>query len=96
MSTLSGHTGFINDVAFNADGTQVATSSVDRTVRVWDAESGLQQVVLRTGDSVAAAVFDPGGSRLASVGADGLRVWTLDLDELIAIANDRVDADAER
>ena len=36
-------------------------------------------------------VFGPDGSKLASVGEDGLvHVWALDLDDLIAMATERL------
>lgn len=37
---LSGHRGGITDIAFNRDGTLIATSSQDGSARVWDAGSG--------------------------------------------------------
>jgi WD40 repeat protein/DNA-binding SARP family transcriptional activator len=87
VATLAGHTGQVIDTAFSPDGSSVATASSDGTVRVWDAESGSQTLVLRHGDVVGAVAFSPDGSKLASVSADGTaRIWALDLDDLVEIA----------
>jgi WD40 repeat protein len=89
VATLSGITGGVLDLAFNADGSQLATSSQDGTVRIWDPASGERILVLHghyTG--VFSVAFSPDGARLASVGSEGVvRVWALDLDELVAIAS---------
>jgi WD40 repeat protein len=46
---------------------------------------------LDLGATVFSVAFSPDGSRLASVGTEGIvRVWTLDLDELIEIAKDEL------
>ena len=82
----------IGDITFSPDGTTVATGHADGTVRLWNAETGAQRLVLR-GDfgRVANVVFSPNGSTLASAGDDGIvHVWALDLEDLIAIANERL------
>ncbi|CAG9986827.1 unnamed protein product [Clonostachys byssicola] len=38
--TLQGHMGTINTVAFSHDGCEIASSSYDATVRIWDTSSG--------------------------------------------------------
>lgn len=93
VATLEGHTGTLTDVAFDAGGERIATSAVDGSVRVWDARTGEQQVALRIALPVGAmgVRFTPDGRRLVTTWADGItRVWTLDLDELVGIAEDRV------
>ena len=55
-------------------------------------ETGVEQLVLRgTERRVGNVLFSPDGSKLVSVADDGIvRVWALDLDDLIAIAESRL------
>ena len=61
-------------------------------VRLWDPETGEQDLELRShGTSVQAVVLSPDGTRLASLGTDGLvRVSALALDDLISMAEQRL------
>ena len=93
VSTLDGHPGVVVDLAFDAAGEQVATAGADGSVRVWDPRTGRQKLVLRLATPVAATgvEFTPDREQLVTVWKDGVtRVWTLDLDELVDIAAERV------
>jgi WD40 repeat protein len=35
IGTLSGHTGYINALAFSSDGKSLASASYDKTVKIW-------------------------------------------------------------
>jgi WD40 repeat protein len=82
----------IEDLTFTPDGTSVATGQDDGTVRLWNVETGVQRLALRGGAGrVTSVVISADGAKLASAGTDGVfRVWALDLDDLIAIATDRL------
>ena len=53
---LRGHLGCVTHVVFSPDGQRLATSSEDGTVRVWDAASGQQTLVLRGHSDIVRSV----------------------------------------
>ena len=40
MYLLSGHAGWVRSVGFSADGSKVVSGSYDKTVKIWNADSG--------------------------------------------------------
>jgi WD40 repeat protein/tRNA A-37 threonylcarbamoyl transferase component Bud32 len=73
---LEGHTKGVVAVAFNHDGTLVASGSIDGTVRLWDTSSWREIAVLKHETMVYGVAFTPDGTRLASACADNsIRLW---------------------
>jgi WD40 repeat protein len=64
---------------FSPDGSRVASGSHDKTVRVWDVQTGECQSTLEGhSDGVESVVFSPDGSRVASGSHDGtVRAWDI-------------------
>jgi WD40 repeat protein len=92
VQVLRGHTGVIADLAFSPDGTRLVTASTDKTARLWDLADGreLLTLALHT-DIVVYIAFSPDGKRLATASPDGTtRVYALELEELVALARERV------
>jgi WD40 repeat protein len=93
IAVLDGHTGPVVALAFDGTGSLVASASTDGTVRVWRARTGESLAVLRPAESVAAtgALFTRDGRHLVTMWDDSVaRVWTLDTDELVRIARNRL------
>jgi WD40 repeat protein len=75
--TLRGHTDAVSSVCFSPDGRRLASASHDRTVKVWEAQTG-QEVLSLQGlpGWVTGVCFSPDGRRLASASPDRtVKVW---------------------
>ncbi|CDF36531.1 WD40-repeat containing [Chondrus crispus] len=78
VPSFEGHSAGISAVVISSDGKRVASGSGDKTVRVWDAETGVQIGETMTGhtDSVRSVSMSGDGKRVASGSADEtVRVW---------------------
>lgn len=87
------HDGRVTSVAFNSDGTLLATGSRDQTARVWDSTTGAELLRLDHQEPsfryVSSVAFSPDGTRLATgtgdarllfrkpLPAEPVRVWDL-------------------
>ena len=74
---LRGHSGPVPNVTFSNDGMHVATCSEDRTMKLWDANSGSESTLLGEFDSwVTSVAISSDGSRIAAGAVDNtIRVW---------------------
>ena len=72
LFTLIGHREEVSNAVFNFDCTLIASASMDRTCKVWDAASGQLLETLRGHeDEVLDVAFDSTGQHLATASADG-------------------------
>jgi WD40 repeat protein len=88
---LRGHTNVVTSVAFSVDGSRIATASRDGTTKLWDAATD-NELLTFAGDGAGLndLTFSPDGKLLAAGGDNGVRVYLLQLDDLIALARARV------
>jgi WD40 repeat protein len=81
--TLNGHTRPVCSLSVSPDGRQLATSSWDRTVRLWDISAGRELSVLpEQPATVFAVAFSPAGSLLATAGRQ-VSIWDVTHDAFL-------------
>ena len=88
LLTLNKHTDSVNACSFSPDGKMIVSASSDKTLRIWDAETGEEIKVLRGhNDSVNACSFSPDGKRIVSASwhSTTLRIWDAETGEKIKV-----------
>ncbi len=91
--STTAHVANIPHVKYTPDGAAIVTAGVrDGRVRVWDAGSGerITELVTDRQKTPWIDIHSDGGHLIALGADDTVRVYTLDIDELIQIAKDRV------
>ena len=75
---LPGHTEKVSSVAFSPDGRYIVSSSGDKTIQLWDAQTGGQVGIPLQGhtDSVNSVAFSPDGRHIVSGSEDKtIQLW---------------------
>ena len=79
--TITGHTGFINCVAFSPDSSTIVSGSRDTTIRLWNADTGNLRRTIDASSSVESIAFSPDSTTIAS-GNGSIRLWDADTGNL--------------
>jgi WD40 repeat protein len=76
---LEGHRDYVYHLAFNHDGTRLASCGYDKVIRVWDTATGRTLGALKEHtEAVYAVAFSGDGALLASAAADrSVKIWNV-------------------
>jgi WD domain, G-beta repeat len=79
VRTLQGHTDWVNSCAVNPDGTWIVSASNDKTLKVWDAQSGTECLTFKGHTHwVRGCAVSPDGAWIVSASTDNtLRLWNV-------------------
>jgi WD40 repeat protein len=85
LQTLEGHGDFVLSVAFSHDSAKLASTSMDLTVKIWDASSGeCLQTLEGHSRSVSSVAFSHDSAKLASASHDStVKIWDVSSGECL-------------
>jgi WD40 repeat protein len=89
---LTGNTGMVMGCEFSPDGRHLASASLDGLAKIWDVETGQELLALSsgTGEGLWTVAFSPDGKLLAAGDDYALRLYMVDLENLIPLARSRL------
>lgn len=78
VRALSGHTSAPYQLAFSPDGSLLASAANDRTLRLWNVETGDALNIVAEAHEVLSVAFSPDGTLLAvGVEREGVQIWAV-------------------
>ncbi|MBM3290430.1 MAG: WD40 repeat domain-containing protein, partial [Candidatus Hydrogenedentes bacterium] len=94
IKTLEGHKDNVLALAFSPDGKQIVSASYDKTLIVWDVETGSAVRTLANHvDAVYTVSWSPDGKRIASGAGDRtVKIWQASDGKLLSTISDSLDA----
>ena len=74
----------VYSVSFSSDGRRLVTTGIDRTLRVWNVQTGEQMYLIENETAHWPAIFSPNDQWLAAAGDDfSVRVWEAASGQLV-------------
>jgi WD40 repeat protein len=75
--TLNEHSGYVLSVGISPDGKRIVSGSADRTIRIWDFNTGkLQKTIAGQTREIESVAFSHDGKHIVSGSADGtIKIW---------------------
>ncbi len=91
--TLNGHSGFVNSVVISSDNRYMVSGSDDKTVRLWDVNSGkLLKTLNGHSDIVLSVVISSDNRYIVSGGYDTVKLWDFKSGKLLKTLNGHSDS----
>ena len=85
-SVLSGHTDVVSSLAFSLDGTLLVSGSKDKTVKLWDVQTGGAIKTFRDTDAVSSVSISPDRAVIASGSQDDtISLWDVRTGERLPV-----------
>ena len=72
---LVGHASFVTSVSWSPDGSRIVSGGLDRTVRIWDFESGSDVLNINLPDAIDSVAWSPDGRFIAASHGNVVTVW---------------------
>ena len=90
IALLTGHTSYVNSVAFSPDGKTLVSGGADSTVRLWNVRTGeVWHTLEEHRDGVDAVAFSPDGKTFGSIdGKQEIRLWDANTIQLLHTLRD--------
>ncbi|OYQ65933.1 hypothetical protein B9G53_05895 [Pseudanabaena sp. SR411] len=76
-NTLKGHQKEIISINFSPDNSMIASTSFDKTVKIWKIDGTLLTTINQFKEHVIYAAFTPDGKKVVTSGHDGIQIWDL-------------------
>ncbi len=92
LALLTGHTAQIHELVFSPDGNILASTGNDRTLRLWDTDTGQQLMVLSDGRNLSEPLaFSPDGTTIAGGQTDTIQIWNVATGDPLATLTGHTD-----